>query len=57
LDGIAGVWAARKRTLLTHFWFFKAVARADLADLEAVPGISKGIAQKLYITIQPSGYS
>jgi len=54
LDGIPGVGAARKRALLAHFGSAKAVARANLADLEAVPGVSKGMAQKLYDYFQPS---
>ena len=54
LDGILGVGAARKRALLAHFGSAKAVARANLADLEAVPGVSKGMAQKLYNYFQPS---
>jgi excinuclease ABC subunit C len=54
LDGVPGVGAARKRALLAHFGSAKAVARANLADLEAVPGVSKGMAQKLYDYFQPS---
>lgn len=54
LDGIMGVGAARKRALLAHFGSAKAVARANLADLEAFPGVSKGMAQKLYYSFQPS---
>ena len=54
LDGIPGVGAARKRALLAHFGSAKAVARANLADLEVVPGVSKGLAQKLYDYFQPS---
>jgi len=48
LDEIAGVGAARKRALLTHFGSAKAVGRAGLADLQAVDGISAAIAQKVY---------
>ena len=48
LDDIAGVGAARKRALLAHFGSAKAVARADLADLKAVEGVSEGLAQKVY---------
>lgn len=54
LDEIAGVGAARKRALLAHFGSAKAVGRANLADLEAVPGVSKGMAQKLYDHFQPN---
>ncbi len=48
LDEIAGVGAARKRALLAHFGSAKAVARANLADLKAVEGVSEGLAQKVY---------
>jgi excinuclease ABC subunit C len=48
LDEIAGVGATRKRALLAHFGSAKAVARADLADLKAVDGISEGLAEKIY---------
>ncbi len=48
LDEVAGVGAKRKKALLLHFGSAKAVARAGLADLEAVDGISTGVAQKIY---------
>lgn len=48
LDEIAGVGAARKRALLAHFGSAKAVARANLADLKAVDGVSEALAEKIY---------
>ncbi|NAZ38107.1 excinuclease ABC subunit UvrC [Rubellimicrobium sp. CFH 75288] len=48
LDEIAGVGATRKRALLSHFGSAKAVARAALADLKAVPGISDQLAEAIY---------
>jgi excinuclease ABC subunit C len=48
LDEIEGIGPARKRALLHHFGSAKAVARASLADLEAVPTISKAMAQLVY---------
>lgn len=48
LDEIAGIGAARKKALLLHFGSAKAVSRAGLADLEAVPGISEAVAKKIY---------
>ena len=54
LDDIAGVGAARKRAMLAHFGSAKAVARANLADLEAVNGVSKALAQKVYDYFQTS---
>lgn len=48
LDEIEGIGPTRKRALLHHFGSAKAVSRASLADLEAVPSISKAIAQLIY---------
>ena len=48
LDDVPGVGAARKRALLAHFGSAKAVARANLADLKAVEGISANMAQTVY---------
>jgi excinuclease ABC subunit C len=48
LDEIPGVGARRKKALLHHFGSARGVARAGLADLERVEGISKAVAQKIY---------
>ncbi|MGF1608249.1 MAG: excinuclease ABC subunit UvrC [Kiloniellales bacterium] len=48
LDDIPGIGAKRKRTLLHHFGSAGAVARAGLSDLEAVEGISRTVAQRIY---------
>jgi excinuclease ABC subunit C len=48
LDEIAGIGARRKRALLHHFGSARAVARAGLAELERVGGISKTVAKKIY---------
>lgn len=48
LDEIEGVGATRKSALLKHFGSAKAVSRANLADLEAVDGVSKALARKIY---------
>ncbi len=48
LDEIAGIGAARKRALLHHFGSARSVARAGLADLERVAGISTAVAKKIY---------
>ena len=48
LDEIDGIGPARKRALLHHFGSAKAVSRASLVDLEAVPTISKAMAQLVY---------
>jgi excinuclease ABC subunit C len=48
LDEIQGIGPARKRALLNHFGSAKAVSRASLADLAAIPGISSQTAQIVY---------
>ena len=48
LDEVPGVGAARKRALLAHFGSAKAVTRAGLPDLMAVPGISEALARKIH---------
>ncbi|MGH7048137.1 MAG: excinuclease ABC subunit UvrC [Stellaceae bacterium] len=48
LDEIAGIGVRRKRALLLHFGSARTVARAGLADLERVDGISKTVAKKIY---------
>jgi excinuclease ABC subunit C len=48
LDEIPGVGAARKRALLAHFGSAKAVTRAGLADLKAVPGVSDALAEAIH---------
>ncbi len=48
LDEIEGIGAKRKKALLLHFGSARNVARAGLADLEAVGGISKTVAEKIY---------
>ncbi len=48
LDEIPGIGARRKKALLHHFGSARGVARAGLADLERVEGISKTVAQRIY---------
>ena len=48
LDEIEGIGPTRKRALLNHFGSAKAVARAGLEDLSAVPGISETMARLIY---------
>ena len=48
LDEIAGIGPGRKRALLHHFGTAKAVSRAGLGDLLAVPGISEAMARQIY---------
>ena len=55
LDDVPGVGAARKRALLAHFGSAKAVARAALADLTAVEGISGSMAETIYAYFHEKG--
>ncbi len=48
LVDIPGVGATRKSALLKHFGSARAIARANLADLEAVEGVSKTLARTIY---------
>ncbi|WP_298985421.1 excinuclease ABC subunit UvrC [uncultured Roseibium sp.] len=48
LDEIAGIGPTRKKALLTHFGTAKAVSKAGLDDLSAVPGISEAMARLVY---------
>jgi excinuclease ABC subunit C len=48
LDDIPGIGAGRKKALLHHFGSARTVARAGLAELERVDGISKRVAKKIY---------
>jgi excinuclease ABC subunit C len=55
LDDIPGVGARRKKALLHHFGSARAVAQAGRTDLEAVEGISQGIANKIYDWFRAEG--
>jgi len=48
LDGVEGVGPKRKKALMAHFGSAKAVSNANLADLEAVDGVSKAMAKAVY---------
>ena len=48
LDDVPGIGAKRKKALLLHFGSARAVARAGLADLATVDGISEAVARRIY---------
>ncbi|MFO0995580.1 MAG: excinuclease ABC subunit UvrC [Alphaproteobacteria bacterium] len=48
LDEIPGIGAERKRALLHHFGSVRGVRQAGLSDLEAVQGINRTVAKKIY---------
>jgi excinuclease ABC subunit C len=53
LDEIDGIGASRKRALLNHFGSARGVKMAGLGDLEAVPGISRETARRVYAHFHP----
>ena len=53
LDDIPSIGAKRKKALLHHFGAAKAVTEAGRADLEAVEGISKATANRIYEWFHP----
>ena len=55
LDEIAGIGAKRKKALMHHFGSARSVSRAGLGDLEAVEGISKAVARKVYDHFREDG--
>ncbi len=55
LDDVPGIGARRKKALLHHFGSAREVAGAALADLEAVEGISRTTAKKIYDHFHPGG--
>lgn len=55
LDEIAGVGAARKRAILRHFGSAREVSGAALVDIEAVPGVSRKLARKIFDFFHPGG--
>ncbi|MCK0196693.1 excinuclease ABC subunit UvrC [Ancylobacter sp. 6x-1] len=48
LSEITGVGPTRKRALLHHFGTLKAIERASLTDLAAVPGVNEATARAVY---------
>ena len=55
LDEIDGIGPARKRALLSAFGTAKAIARADVADLEKVPGINAATARLVHDHFRNAG--
>lgn len=51
LEGIPGVGPKRRRQLLNHFGGWQEVARASLADLTKVKGISQKVAEDIYAAL------
>ena len=54
IDQIPGIGAKRKRALLHHFGSAAGVSGAGLVDLEAVEGISRTVAKRIYDHFHPA---
>ncbi len=48
LEGIPGVGAGRRKALLSHFGGIQGVRQAGVEELSSVPGVSHGLAQKIF---------
>ena len=57
LDGVSGIGPKRKKALLHHFGSAAQVARAGVADLRAVDGISAAMAGRIYDHFHADGKS
>lgn len=55
LDEISGIGAKRRKSLLLHFGSVREIARAGLADLQKVEGISEAVAQRIYSHFHEAG--
>jgi excinuclease ABC subunit C len=55
LDEIAGIGAKRRKALLLHFGSVREIARAGLADLGKVEGISDAVARRIYSHFHEAG--
>ena len=53
LDEISGIGPTRKKALLQSFGSAKAIAKANVADLAAVSGVSTQLAQMIYDHFHP----
>jgi excinuclease ABC subunit C len=51
LDGVAGLGAARRKTLLTHFGSLKRLRAASVDEVMAVPGIGRTTAESIVAAV------
>lgn len=54
LDDIPGVGPRRKKQLVEHFGSVKRVLQASLEELEAVPGLPRAVAERIYQGAHPA---
>ena len=55
VDGIPGIGPKRKKALMLHFGSARSIARASVADLARVDGISQAVARTIYDHFHPEG--
>lgn len=53
LDDIPGIGRHRKQILLKHLGSLQALQEATLSELEAVPGLGKGLARRIHLFFHP----
>jgi excinuclease ABC subunit C len=53
LDGIPGLGQVRRKRLLKHFGSVKRMREATLDQLYAVPGVTKPVAEAVYLALHP----
>jgi excinuclease ABC subunit C len=53
LDGIPGLGQVRRKKLLKHFGSVKRMREATLEELTAVPGVTRPVAEALYLSLHP----
>ena len=52
LEDVEGIGAKRRRNLVRYFGGLQGIARAGMADLERVPGISKELAKRIHQAVR-----
>ncbi len=55
LDAIPGIGPKRKRALITHFGSARGVEGASVAEIAAVPGISRALARRIWEHLHETG--